>query len=67
MLRRYFFLQKVLASVDEGGAQSTGVRGVLFSKQPRFNKPLRKAQRHVGYRILQPFTPALPTTPLAFG
>ena len=45
------FLQKVLASVDEGGAQSTGFLGFLLLKQPCLHKPLCEAQRHVRYRI----------------
>ncbi len=49
--RRDIYLQKVLASVDEGGAQSTGFLGFLLLKQPFLHKPLCEAQRHVRYRI----------------
>ena len=61
------FLQKVLASVDEGGAQGTGVFGFLLLKQPRLHKPLYKMQRHIRYRIMQPFTLPLSVTALAPG
>ncbi len=57
----------MLASVDEGGAQSTGFLGFLLLKQPFLHKPLYKMQRHIRYRIMQPFTLALSVTALAPG